>query len=457
MFVKPEIEKFAKIRVVGVGGAGCNVINTMIESQQIQGVEFIAINTDAQALSVNKAAIKIPIGQDITKGLGAGADPEVGKTAAEESLQIIKANLEGSDMVFVTSGMGGGTGTGASPTIAAIARDLGALTIGVVTKPFNFEGAQRMANAERGATALKKEVDALITIPNQKLLEIADETMSVLDAFRVSDSVLHQGVQGISDLIVMPGLINVDFADVRTVMKNAGSALMGIGIGTGENRAVTAARAAISSPLLEVDIEGATGILFNIVGGIDMSMREVDEAAKIINEAASTDANIIFGTTIDPSLRDQIKITVIATGFETGGDIKTQLGMKEVRISDSLSPRRTARETIRDTYNSGKDNYTEEMLNTPVNVSGGIPGNYILPSDVSDSLNTTITPNYDLESNKTQSKPAQVDQESIRNSSNLSSQQGQKNFQTPQKVIYQSEKESDEDRKYDIPAFLRGK
>ncbi len=329
MFVKPEIEKFAKIRVVGVGGAGCNVINTMIDSQQIQGVEFIAINTDAQALSVNKATIKLPIGQEITKGLGAGADPEIGKTAAEESVQIIKANLEGSDMVFITAGMGGGTGTGASPIIAQIAQDLGALTIGVVTKPFHFEGAQRMQSAEVGIAALRKEVDALITIPNEKLLEIADEKMSVLEAFRVSDSVLHQGVQGISDLIVMPGLINVDFADVRTIMKNAGSALMGIGIGTGENRAITAAKAAISSPLLEIDIEGATGILFNIVGGLDMSMQEVDAAAKIINEAASPEAKIIFGTTIDANMTDQIKITVIATGFGADLDIRSQLGMPE--------------------------------------------------------------------------------------------------------------------------------
>ncbi len=338
MFVKPEIEKFAKIRVVGVGGAGCNVINTMIDSQQIQGVEFIAINTDAQALSINKAAIKIPIGQDLTKGLGAGANPEIGMNAAEESTEIIKANLEGSDMVFVTAGMGGGTGTGASPTIAAIAKDLGALTIGVVTKPFHFEGAQRMENAERGMAALKKEVDALITIPNQKLLEIADAKMSILDAFRVSDSVLHQGVQGISDLIVMPGLINVDFADVRTIMKNAGSALMGIGIGTGETRAVDAARDAIQSPLLEVDIDGATGVLFNVTGGMDMSMREVDEAARVINEAASPDANIIFGTTIDSNMTDQLKITVIATGFDVDLDIRSQLGMKENNVQASLSP-----------------------------------------------------------------------------------------------------------------------
>lgn len=317
MFVKPELERFAKIRVVGIGGAGCNVINTMVESQQITGVEFIAVNTDAQALSVNKAFIKIPIGQGITNGLGAGANPGVGRKAAEESLEILKSNLEGSDMVFITAGMGGGTGTGASPIIAKIARELGALTIGVVTKPFNFEGAQRQKNAEVGIDELRAEVDALITIPNQKLLEIADEKMSLFDAFQVSDSVLNQGVQGIADLIVMPGLINVDFADVRTIMKDAGSALMGIGIGTGEGRAKSAATAAISSPLLEVSIDGATGILFNVIGGRDLSMREVDEAATIIKEKASPEANIIFGTTINENYNDQIKITVIATGFDS--------------------------------------------------------------------------------------------------------------------------------------------
>ena len=329
MFIKPEIEKFAKIRVVGIGGAGCNVINTMIESQQIQGVEFIAINTDSQALSMSKAVVKIPIGQEITKGLGAGAHPDIGLRAAEESREIIKSNLEGSDMVFITAGMGGGTGTGASPIIASLARELGSLTVGVVTKPFDFEGAQRKENAERGISLLKNEVDALIIIPNQKLLEIADEKMSILDAFRVSDSVLNQGVQGISDLIVMPGLINVDFADVRTVMKDAGSALMGIGMGSGEGRAKMAAKAAISSPLLELSIEGATGILFNIVGGADMSMKEVDEAARIIGEAASADANIIFGTAIDEKLSDQIKITVIATGFDSA--LKSKLGLDFAR------------------------------------------------------------------------------------------------------------------------------
>ncbi len=326
MHVKPEIERYAKIKVVGVGGAGCNVINTMVESQQISGVEFVAINTDAQALSVNKAFVKVPIGQELTNGLGAGANPEIGREAAEESEEIIRSNLDGSDMVFVTAGMGGGTGTGASAVVARIAKELNALTIGVVTKPFNFEGAQRMKNAEKGIDELRREVDALIIIPNQKLLEIADETMSVIEAFKVSDSILNQGVQGISDLIVMPGLINVDFADVRTIMKDAGSALMGIGIGTGEDRAITAAKAAISSSLLELSIEGATGILFNIIGGHDLTMREVDQAAKIITEAASQDANIIYGTTIDESMNDQIKITVIATGFDSE-DLRSKYGI----------------------------------------------------------------------------------------------------------------------------------
>jgi cell division protein FtsZ len=317
MHIKPEIERFAKIRVVGVGGAGGNVLNSMISAQQINGVEFIAINADAQDLSTNNSPIKIPIGQELTSGLGCGADPGLGEQAAEESVGVIESNLEGADMVFITAGMGGGTGTGAAPVVARLAKDAGSLTIGVVTKPFAFEGAQRLKNAELGITNLRSEVDALITIPNEKLLEIADDDMSILDAFKLSDSVLNQGVQGIADLIVMPGLINVDFADVRTIMKDAGTALMGIGIGTGENRAEEAARAAISSPLLEQEIEDATGILFNVIGGQDLTMKEVDRAANIIRSIASADANIIFGTSIDEKLSGQIKITVIATGFDT--------------------------------------------------------------------------------------------------------------------------------------------
>ena len=361
MHIKPEIERFAKIRVVGVGGAGCNVINTMIESQQIQGVEFIAVNTDAQDLSINKSYIKLPIGQSLTGGLGAGAEPEVGRSAAEEDIEIIKSNLEGADMVFVTAGMGGGTGTGAAPVIARVAKDMGALTIGVVTKPFAFEGAKRMQNADRGIEELSKEVDALITIPNQRLLEITDEKMSVLEAFKLSDSVLNQGVQGISDLIVMPGLINVDFADVKTIMRNAGTALMGIGIGTGEDRAAIAAKAAITSPLLDVSIDGATGILFNVIGGSDMSMREVDQAAKIIIEAASPNANIIFGTTIDESMSDQLKITVIATGFDTE-DIRSRLGMphEDGYRRDSYSAVRPSQEPVKPAFKTDEDSDFED-------------------------------------------------------------------------------------------------
>ncbi len=330
MFVKPEIERFAKIRVVGIGGAGCNVLNTLIDSQQISGVEFIAVNTDAQDLSVSKAFVKVPIGQKLTGGLGSGADPAIGRKAAEESLEALKSNLADSDMVFITAGMGGGTGTGAAPIVAAVARELGALTVGVVTKPFYFEGGKRMENAELGISQLKNEVDALIIIPNQRLLEIADEELSILDAFKMSDSVLTQGVQGISDLIVLPGLINVDFADVKTIMANAGSALMGIGIGTGENRAVTAAKDAISSPLLDVSIEGATGILFNVIGGKNLTMQEVNQAAEVIRGSASPEANIIFGAAIDEALNDQVKITVIATGFDQESQLRSRLNLDAV-------------------------------------------------------------------------------------------------------------------------------
>ena len=316
MLIKPEVEKFAKIRVVGVGGGGGNAINSMIADQHIKGVDFMAINTDAQALSTNEAGIKIQIGKNSTKGLGSGSRPDIGKSAAEESREDIKAALEGSDMVFITAGMGGGTGTGASPVIAEIAKEVGALTVGVVTKPFNFEGARRMDNAEDGVRNLKDKVDALITIPNQKLLDVVEKKVSMMDAFKVADSVLGQGVQGISDLIVMPGIVNVDFADVRTVMLNSGSAMMGIGVASSENRAEKAAKAAISSPLLDVSIDGATGILINVVGGKDLGIHEIDIASRIIAEKASPDAEIIFGATLDESLTDQIKIVVIATGFD---------------------------------------------------------------------------------------------------------------------------------------------
>lgn len=322
MLIRPQTSNFAKIRVVGVGGGGGNALESMITTAQIQGVDFIAVNTDAQALLLNHAATKIQIGDKLTKGLGSGGDPEMGRQAAEESAEKIKDMLNGSDMVFLAAGMGGGTGTGAVPVIAKIAKELGALTIAVVTKPFTFEGTRRMVNAEDGIENLRDKVDTLIVIPNQRILDVVDKKVSLVEAFRVADSVLTQGVQGISDLITLPGLINVDFADVRSIMTNAGSALMGIGTGQGDNRAQTAARSAVSSPLLEISMEGARGVLFNITGGEDMSMSEVDEAAKIIAEAADPDANIIFGTTIDENMKDQIKITVIATGFDP---MKTQM------------------------------------------------------------------------------------------------------------------------------------
>lgn len=316
MLIKPDVQRFAKIKVLGLGGGGTNALNSMISLQQIQGVEFIAVNTDAQALLGNQAPTKVQIGEALTRGLGSGGNPDIGRQAAEESSQKIQDVLEGADMVFLTAGMGGGTGTGSISVAAAVAKQVGALTVAVVTKPFSFEGSKRMVVAEEGIEELRDKVDALIVIPNQRLLEVVDKTMSLFEAFKLADSVLGQGVQGISDLIVMPGLINVDFADVRTIMTSAGSALMGIGQAGGENRAATAARMAIASPLLEVSIEGAKGVLFNIVGGPDLSMTEVNEAAQIIAQAAEPDANIIFGATIKEEMVDMVKISVIATGFD---------------------------------------------------------------------------------------------------------------------------------------------
>lgn len=317
MLIKPQTTNFAKIRVMGIGGGGGNALNSMISQSSIQGVDFIAVNTDAQCLLLNQAATKIQIGEGITKGLGSGGNPDIGKQAAEESYEKIKELIDGTDMIFLTAGMGGGTGTGATSIIAKAAKEVGALTVAVVTKPFAFEGTRRMVAAEDGIEELKDKVDTLIIIPNQRILDVVDRKLSLLEAFKVADSVLTQGVQGISDLITLPGLINVDFADVRTIMANAGSALMGIGTGVGENRAQAAARAAVSSPLLEISMDGARGVLFNITGGSDLTMAEVDEAAKIVASAADPDANIIFGATIDESMHDQIKIAVIATGFDS--------------------------------------------------------------------------------------------------------------------------------------------
>jgi len=314
--VKPDLNTFAKIKVLGVGGGGGNAVSNMIKSSQIKGVEFVAVNTDAQALLACQAETKIQIGEKLTGGLGSGADPKVGKEAAEETKDRIREFLFGADMVFITAGMGGGTGTGASPVIAEIAKEVGALTVAVVTRPFLFEGTRRIVTADEGIDALKKQVDTLIVVPNQRLMDVIDKNLTLIEAFKMADSVLSQGVQGISDLITTPGLINVDFADVKTIMSNAGTALMGMGSGVGENRAQTAARAAISSPLLETSIEGAKGMLFNIVGGTDLTMNEVSQAAEIIAKTTDADANVIFGASIDPGLIDQVKITVIATGFD---------------------------------------------------------------------------------------------------------------------------------------------
>jgi cell division protein FtsZ len=314
--VKPDSARIAKIKVIGVGGGGGNVVSSMVEGNEVLGVEFIAINTDAQVLLANKAPTKLQIGEKLTKGLGVGGNPELGLQAAEESVEKIKELLIDSDMVFLTCGMGGGTGTGASPIIAKLAREANALTVGIITKPFAFEGTRRMVIAEDGIEELREQVDTLIVIPNQRLMDVIDKKMTLIEAFNVADSVLGQAVGGISDIITTPGLINVDFADVKTIMKDAGTALLGLGTGVGENRAQMAARAAISSPLLDLSIEGATGVLFNITGGSDLTMFEVDEAARIISSSADADANIIFGSVIKEDLADQVKITVIATGFD---------------------------------------------------------------------------------------------------------------------------------------------
>lgn len=315
MEVTPEITPVANIKVVGIGGGGGNAVNRMIKSG-LKGIEFITINTDAQALYHSDSPTKINIGKATTRGLGAGSNPDLGRQAAEESIDEIKDAIEGSDMIFITCGLGGGTGTGGAPVVANLAKEMGILTVAVVTKPFSFEGMRRKTQGDEGLENLKNKVDTLITIPNDKILSIIDKKTPLNDAFAVVDDVLRQGVQGIADLITVHGMINVDFADVKAVMENAGSALMGIGYGTGESRASEAAKAAIESPLLELSIDGAKGVLFNVTGGNDLSMFEVDEAAKVITEAADPEANIIFGAVINDSYTGEIKITVVATGFD---------------------------------------------------------------------------------------------------------------------------------------------
>ncbi len=333
--VKPAAETFAKIKVVGVGGGGGSALNRMIE-QGIKGVDFVAINSDVQALHYNKANEKLHIGKSVTGGLGAGMNPELGQQGAEESQNEIRDILKDSDMVFITAGLGGGTGTGASPIVAEIAKDLGALTVAVVTKPFSFEGGQRKIITERGFSELADKVDTIITISNDKLLQVIDKKTSLLEAFAVADEVLRQGVQGIAEIITIPGIINADFADVKAVMSNAGSALMGIGKAGGENKSVEAAKAAVSSPLLDMSVEGAKGVVFTITGGPGLGMNEVNEAAKVITASADDEAKVIFGAVIDEKLKDEIKITVIATGFDNQN--KETAKSKKEEYSKSYSP-----------------------------------------------------------------------------------------------------------------------
>lgn len=333
----PQVENFAQIKVVGVGGGGCNATNRMIE-EKLMGVEFLAVNTDAQALMLSRAPRAVRIGEKLTRGLGSGGDPEKGEKAAEESADELYEVLNGADMVFVTAGMGGGTGTGAGPIVARIAREIGALTIGVVTKPFTFEGSRRAQIAEAGIEKLKEQVDTLIVIPNDRLLDLTDRRVSLSQAFRLADDVLWQGIQGISELITIPGLINLDFADVRTIMSEGGAALMAVGQASGEDRAVKAAEQAISNQLLDVTIDGARGLLFNVTGGESLKLFEVNQAASIIKETAHPDVNLIFGAVIDENMGENLRITVIATGFE-GTSINSALKKTEARHSINAKQR----------------------------------------------------------------------------------------------------------------------
>ena len=327
-----QVEAFARIKVIGVGGGGQNAVNRMLD-EGIQGVEFIAANTDAQALTLSKSPVRVRLGDKLTRGLGAGGDPEVGRKAAEESADELYNVLKGADMVFVTAGMGGGTGTGAAPVVAQVAKESGALTIGVVTRPFTFEGGRRMTSAEAGIAKMREHVHTLISIPNDRLLQLADKKSSLQNAFRLADDVLHQGIAGISELITTPGLINLDFADVRAIMSEGGAALMAVGRGTGDDRAKNAAEQAISSQLLDITIDGARGVLFNVTGGPDLTLFEVNQAAAIIRETAHPDVNMIFGAVIDPELGDEIRVTVIATGFERSGVPRRALERATTRTS----------------------------------------------------------------------------------------------------------------------------
>ena len=379
-----EMEQFAQIKVIGVGGGGNNAINRMVEGG-LKGVEFLAVNTDKQALFLSKANMKIQIGDKLTKGLGAGSDPEIGQKAAEENRDEIAEAIKGSDMVFVTAGMGGGTGTGAAPVVAAVAKEMGILTVGVVTKPFTFEGRKRMVQAERGIAQLKENVDTLIIIPNDRLLQVIQKNTSMVEAFKMADDILRQGVQGISDLIAVPGLVNLDFADVKTIMLNTGIAHMGTGRATGENRAEEAAKQAVHSPLLETSIEGARGVLLNITGGGDLGLLEVNAAAELVQKSADPEANIIFGAVIDESLNDELLITVIATGFDRGlGSINIPTA-KKPEFSSFFGPKQPTLSSLSNSNNATTSNQTTTSTNTTTTTSSiSKPLSNIIPDGESD-------------------------------------------------------------------------
>ena len=365
-----QSEAFARIKVIGVGGAGQNAVNRMME-EGIQGVEFIACNTDAQALALSRAAVRVRLGDKLTRGLGAGGDPEIGRKAAEESSDELYNVLKGADMVFVTAGMGGGTGTGAAPIVAQVAKESGALTIGVVTRPFTFEGGKRTQSAEAGVAKMKEHAHTLISIPNDRLLQLADKKSSLQDAFRMADEVLHQGIQGISELITIPGLINLDFADVRAIMSEGGAALMAVGRGSGDDRAKQAAEQAISSQLLDITIDGARGVLFNVTGGPNMTLFEVNQAAAIIRETAHPDVNMIFGAVIDPEMGDEIRCTVIATGFERTGvprrALERPLRTNEKPVSASNTPFARSNESVNVSADYKSSNDTKPASGPSIN------------------------------------------------------------------------------------------
>jgi cell division protein FtsZ len=441
-----NIDQFANIKVIGVGGGGNNAVNRMIQDGVV-GVEFIAVNTDAQALHQSKAEITMQIGASLTKGLGAGANPEIGKKAVEESKRQIQEVLQGADMVFVTAGMGGGTGTGAAPAIAEIAQKLGALTIGVVTRPFKFEGKKRAMNAENGIEALRKAVDTLIIIPNDRLLEIVNRNTPMLEAFREADNVLRQGVQGISDLIAVPGLINLDFADVKTVMTNKGTALMGIGIAKGADRAVEAARKAINSPLLETSINGAQGVLMNITGSSNLSLFEVQEAANIVASAAHEDLNMIFGSIINENLKDEILVTVIATGFDEGKtqDVEPQSLSAMEEWTNPIHKERKGQRRSRmfdDDYFNGYEDQTYSQQSTE---------EWSNPAHWGQRRKNQYKEELIQDYNATPFSGSPTE-----NRSHLEHKERRGHYQLDEENVENHESQSDEqDKSFDIPAFFR--